>query len=229
MARLARELPLIFGPDLVAIWLYGGQLRAPGTPGDLDGHVVLAGEASRDQLTRVRAVHASLQRDFTIHEVDVWYVLRSEAECSEPPRDVNWHEEARDENWALKRAHWFAGAYALVFGLRPTDVVPEPAWSEVERELFAQVDRAREVTRWLPVLTLRLCRVVRTLVTRDVLLTKLDSAAALMPELSPVSRAHVEAAVRAYRGEDLPGDAGVLSSGAAGFYSEICSLVGSAR
>ena len=231
MTRLRGELPPIFGDNLVAIWLYGGQLLAEGSPGDVDGHVVLAREPSPDELTRVRSLHAAIRKDFGIQELDVWYVMRHEAIATRPPRDVNWHEEARDENWALKRAHWYAGAYALVFGLPPTEVVPPPAWSEIEAELLAQVNRAeKEIQRspWLALLTLRLCRVVRTLATRDVVQTKIEAAEALSPDLSAASQAHVAAAVRAYRGVPNPGDAELMRVGAAGFYAAIRGLVDSA-
>jgi hypothetical protein len=187
MTRLRGELPAIFGDGLLAIWLYGGQLQAGGSPGDLDGHVVLARDPTPGELARVRAVHQAVRSELGIQEMDVWYVVRSEAASAHAPRDVNWHEEARDENWALKRAHWFAGAYVLVFGLRPAEVVPRPDWAEVQVELVAQIERAgAEIERspWLAMLSLRLCRVVRTLATREVVQSKLEAAQVLLPELS---------------------------------------------
>lgn len=227
MSRLRDELPAVFGDDLLAIWLYGGQLHAEGSPGDVDGHVVLAREPSGDELTRVRALHAGIRGDLGIEELDVWYVLRNEAATTFPPHDVNWHEEARDENWALKRAHWYAGAYALIFGLPPTELVPRPTWSEVEVELFAQLDRARDEIERSPLLaglTLRLCRVVRTLATRDVVLTKLEAAEQLVPALSAASQRHVMAARRTYLGVPEPDDGTLLRAGAAGFYADIRAL-----
>lgn len=228
MTRLRDELPPIFADDLVAIWLYGGQLAADGSPGDVDGHVVLAREPASDELARVRSLHDGIQRDFGIHELDVWYVLSSEATSPGAPRDVNWHEEARDENWALKRAHWFAGAYVLVFGRPPTEIVPRPDWADVEAELIAQLERAQaEIERSpsLAALSLRLCRIVRTLGTKDVVQSKLDATAALLPELSPTSQEHVTAASRVYRGASLPDDEDAMRRHAVDFYAEVRGLV----
>ena len=229
MIRLRDELPAILGDELLAIWLYGGQLLPQGSPGDVDGHVVLAREPSAGELVGVRSLHSAIRREFGVQELDVWYVLRSEAATRSSPRDVNWHEEARDENWALKRAHWYAGAYVLVFGLRPTELVPKPAWSEVEGELLAQLERARDGFERSPLLaslTLRLCRVVRTLSTREVVQTKLEAAKALLPELSAASQQHVSAALRVDRGVPEPKDSELMRSSAAEFYAEIRALVG---
>jgi hypothetical protein len=105
--------------------------------------------------------------------------------------------------------------------------VPRPAWSEVEAELLAQLERARDGFERSPLLeslTLRLCRVVRTLATREVVQTKLDAAEALLPDLSAVSQQHVLAAHRAYRGVPEPGDAESMRSSAADFYADIRAL-----
>lgn len=228
MGRLREELPAIFGDSLLAIWLYGGQLQAGGSPGDVDGHVVLIREPSSAELARVRSLHQAIRSEFGIHEFDVWYVVQSEVASAIAPRDVNWHEEYQDGSWALKRAHWFAGAYVKVFGVPPTDVVLQPDWSEVEAELLAQVEEAgRDIERTplLAGLSLRLCRVVRTLATRDVVQSKLGAADGLLPKLSAASRAHVAAAVRAYQGVARGGDEELMRANALGFFEEIRALV----
>jgi hypothetical protein len=217
----------------LAIWLYGGQLTPGGSPGDVDLHVVLEREPDDRGSRAIRALHESICQDLGISELDAWYVLMSEASASEGPRDINWHVEVRDVNWALKRAHWAAGAYVLVYGLSPDDVVLRPRWSEIEDELLAQVAIAgQEIEGDCPhpaVLTMKLCRVLLSLVTREVVHSKLDAARWMLSKLSPESQAHVAAAMRTYKSAAEAGDDVLIAQGMKGFYRELQLLMNEDR
>jgi hypothetical protein len=231
--RLQIGLTDLFGDDLVAIWLYGGQLAPGGSPGDVDLHVVVQREPDQDELSKIRSLHDTIRRDLKIDELDAWYVLLSEAMSSERPRDLNWHEEIRDENWALKRAHWFAGAYVVVHGDAPTELVPQPSWTEVESELIAQADRAGEEvaegTQHPVALTMRLCRVLFTLATGEVVRSKRDAAQFAIEQLPAGSRSHVATAVRNYNGSPLENDVPFTREAMNDLYRDIRPLIDAAR
>ena len=224
--RLRDGLLDLLANDLVAIWLYGGQLDRLGSPGDVDLHCIVRSELTESQLVCVRTLHEEIRDELRIDELDAWYVLVGEARSGDRPRDLNWPTLIRDENWALKRAHWFAGAYVLVYGTSPETIVPRPRWPEVEAELLAQVERADTSDHPHPAgLTLRLCRVLLTLDTRDVVHFKVDGAVWAQSLVSPVSRDHVAAAIRIYRGEASAGDADLVKQRMRAFYEELRSLV----
>lgn len=224
--RLREGLLDIFDTDLVSLWLYGGQLNQRGSPGDVDLHGILRREPDADELARIRALHAEIERDLGIGELDAWHVLMSEAASGQRPRDVNWPVEVHDENWALKRAHWFAGAYVLVHGVPPDSIVPRPTWPEVEQELLAQVANAGSGGfRHHAGLTLRLCRVLHSLVTRDVVHFKVDSSEWALSKLPSESHAHVAAAIRTYLGKPRSDDAATMREGMPRFYEALRRLV----
>ena len=225
--RLRNGIADLFGDDLVAMWLYGGQLAPGGSTGDVDLHTIVRRVPSDHELERIRALHNAICRDLAIRELDAWYVLLDEARSVEPPKDLNWPVEVHDENWAIKRAHWLGGAYVLVHGVPPEDIVPRPDWPQVEAELLAQLDEAAAVDEYRhPAdLTLRLCRVLRSFVTKDVIHFKLDAAARARGELSAASQAHVDAAMRLRRGVAKPGDRSLVARHMATFCREVRSLV----
>ncbi|MEQ7126018.1 aminoglycoside adenylyltransferase domain-containing protein [Actinopolymorpha sp. B11F2] len=225
--RLARGIGDLLGDNLVAMWLYGGQLAPGGSPGDVDLHVVVRRAPDSHELERVNKLHSTICSDLAISQLDAWYVLLDEARSSRRPRDLNWPAEERDENWAIKRAQWFAGAYVLVHGLPPEQVVPRPDRAEIEAELVAQLTDAIAIDdhRHPAGLTLRLCRVLLSLTTQNVVHFKLDAAAWALDKLSPESRAHVAAAVRVYRCVPAPGDRSLIAERVSAFCREICSLV----
>lgn len=221
--RLRTGLTELLGDDVVAMWLYGGQLAPGGSTGDVDLHVIVRREPCAEELERIRELHEAICRDLAIPELDAWYVLLEEARSTQPPKDVNWPVEVRDENWAIKRAHWFAGAYVLIHGTEPKGIVPRPHWSEIEAELLAQIAEAMTTDdhRHAAGLTLRLCRVLLSLVTRDVVHFKVDSAEWALDRLTAPSREHVAAALRVYRGVAKTGDHSLIAGGMATFCAEI--------
>jgi hypothetical protein len=224
--RLARGLGDLLGDNLVAMWLYGGQLAPDGSPGDVDLHVVLRRAPNSHDLEHVKKLHTAICSDLAIPQLDAWYVRLDQARSTRPPRDLNWPVEEHDENWAIKRAQWFAGAYVLLHGLRPEQIVPRPAWAEIEAELLAQLDDAITLDdhRHPAGLTLRLCRVLLSLTTQNVVHFKLDAAAWTLDKLSPESQAHVAAAARVYRRDPTPDDPFLIAEGMSAFCREIRSL-----
>ncbi|NYH92895.1 aminoglycoside adenylyltransferase domain-containing protein [Actinopolymorpha rutila] len=193
----------------------------------MDLHIVVRHAPESHDLEQVKTMHTAICADLAIPQLDAWYVLLDEARSTRRPRDLNRPVEENDENWAIKRAQWFAGAYVLIHGLRPEQIVPLPDWAEIEAELLAQLNDAIVLDdhRHPAGLTLRLCRVLLSLTTGDVVHFKLDAAAWVLDKLSPKSQAHVAAAVRVYRSDPTPGDRSLLAEGMSAFRREIRSVV----
>jgi hypothetical protein len=225
--RLARGLHDLLGDNLVAMWLYGGQLAPGGSPGDVDLHVIVRRAPDKHDLQQVKELHTAICSDLAIPQLDAWYVLLDEARSTRPPLDLNWPVEEHDENWAIKRAQWFAGAYVLIHGLPPAQIVPRPDWDEIEAELFAQLHDAIAVDdhRHPAGLTLRLCRILLSLTTKNVVAFKLDAAAWALDKLSPEAQAQVAATARVYRCDPRPDDRYLIAEGMSAFCREIRSLV----
>lgn len=221
-SRLARGVGQLLGDDLIAIWLYGGQLAPGGSPGDVDLHVIVNRDLSGDELESIRRLHAAICADLAIDELDAWYVLLEEARSTERPHDLNWPVEVHDENWAIKRAHWHAGAYVLVHGVAPEAIVIRPDWDEIEAELIAQLDHAvaRDDHDDPAGLTLRLCRVLLSLARHDLVHFKLDAARWALDTVSPSFHPHIAAAMRVYRGAPEPGDRALVGERTPAFCRE---------
>src|SRR5688500_2845588 len=72
--RLRAGVAELFGSDLVAIWLYGGQLAFAGSTGDVDLHVIIRRAPLDLELERIRELHAAICKELAIDELDAWYV-----------------------------------------------------------------------------------------------------------------------------------------------------------
>jgi hypothetical protein len=211
VAGLLRDgLGSAIGDDVDAIWLYGAAVFAAPRLVDLDIHVLLRRPLSPEEVAATRALErAALAAVPEVEDIDAWYVLTEDAR--RPRRPVDRRQppglEFRDTNWALHRAHWLAGACVRLQGLSPAEVVPPPAWPELEAELREAVETARgHLHDGGAYGVLQLCRVLASLATRDVVRSKLDSGDWALSRLPGEAAPAIEAALRSYRGAALPGD-----------------------
>lgn len=137
---LRDELNQILRDDLVAMWAYGGTIAVddPAHVGDLDTYVVLS---RRPDDATVRAIEDAQDGIGKSHGIawDTWYVLAEAARNSDSPRHA-WREERRDTSWAVNRAHWLAGRYAILHGPEAVDLVKAPTWEELEGELSRELE-----------------------------------------------------------------------------------------
>src|SRR5687768_13619515 len=69
-ARLARGVADLLGDNLVAMWLYGGQLAPGGSPGDVDLHVIVRHAPESHDLERVKRLHTAICADLDVPQLD---------------------------------------------------------------------------------------------------------------------------------------------------------------
>jgi hypothetical protein len=228
-SRLREELGQILGDELVALWAYG-SVTFPDPPrrlGDVDVHALLSTPPDTRLVRRIRSAHDRLAREVGV-EWDAWYVLASEAGGSSFPRHLLRQAEMRDEAWALHRAHWLAGRYVLLYGRRPEEIVPVPTWAELEEGLrleLAHIERhvaARENDpHEAAYALLNGCRILASLETRDVVISKRDACAWGLEHLPLRWHEAARVAARVYDAEADPEDAEVLSEAMAPFIAMV--------
>ena len=216
--RLRDILRGLLGGDLVAVWGYGARAFAdpPRGLGDIDTWVVVAREPDAATAARIQEAREAVGRDATAN-LDVSIVLEADAARPELPRDVV-RPERRYEAWAFHRAHWLAGRYVQVHGKRPEEIVPAPAWSEIERAMRLELDHLeRHVAAGddrdlyeASYALLNGSRILRDLATRDVVVSKRAAAMWALEHLPQRWHDAIRAATRAYDGEATPEDAEVL-------------------
>ena len=137
---LRNELEAIFGEDLVAMWAYGGTvaIEGPPRPADLDTYVIVRRPIDEPTAEAIEGAQAIIGEHMGV-EWDAWYVLEDDARRPESPRHA-WREDRRDTSWAINRAHWLAGRYVLLYGREPAEIVPPPAWPELEVDLDRELE-----------------------------------------------------------------------------------------
>jgi len=221
---LRDELSRILRDDLVAIWAYGGTIAVddPAHVADLDTYVILA---RRPDDTTVQAIEAAQDEIAKSHGVewDTWYVLADAARGADPPQHA-WREERRDTSWAVNRAHWLAGRYALLHGPHAADVVKPPTWEELESELSRELEHIeRHVVEGdtdpfeATYAILNGSRIIHSVQTRSVAISKRAAGAWAIEHLPARWHPALNAALRNYDGRPADGDVSVLAEEMAAF------------
>ena len=221
---LRDELRAILSDDLVAMWAYGGTIAVDGPPrgGDLDTHVIVSRQPDEETVRRIDAAHDSGARAHGI-EWDVWYLLAEDARRSDPPRHA-FRSDRRDTSWAIHRAHWLAGRYALIHGPEPSEIVRAPTWAELEPELSRELEHIeRHVVEGdtdpyeATYAILNGSRILRSIETGDVVISKRAAGSWALAHLPARWHEAVRAATRTYDGDAAPGDAALLAADMAPF------------
>ena len=129
-----------------------------------------------------------------------------------------------DGTWALHRAHWLAGRYALVHGVRPETIVLSPTWCELEQGLEHELrsmewylEDGRTDAGHASFAVWNGCRVLHSVETRDVVVSKRSSAIWALEHLPARWHGAIVAAGRSYDEEQKPDDARVLEEAMAPF------------
>ena len=113
----------------------------------------------------------------------------------------------------------------VVHGFAFKEVVQPPTWSELESTLRAELrDAGARFDNGNAYWTLQLCRLLASLVTRDVVRSKLDSASWALARLPQHAQPIIEVAARYYRHEPRQGDADLFRASYPSFYTTIRSL-----
>jgi len=193
--ELLKGLKHILQEKLFAVYLYGAAaFPGLGAIHDIDFHVILRETLSEKEKQDLLSLHSSLGEQFPTlgQELDGYYILHEEALRTNPPR----HQLSPgivDESWALHREHMRAGRCIILHGPDPKDIFSPCSWQELELCLQAELRYIEEHLNEFPdYCILNLCRLMYSVSTRDVVVSKLMGAVwaeDIFPEWKPLIRA----------------------------------------
>lgn len=226
--QLRDDLLAILGDDLAAMWAHGGTTVTEGPPrsADLDTHVIVRRPPDERTAEKIEHVHDDIARQHGV-ELDIWYVLDVNARRPEAPRHA-YREGKRDTAWAIHRAHWLAGRYALLYGSEPAQVVRAPTWSELEVDLNRELEHIeRHVVEGdtdpyeATYAVLNGSRILHSIDTGDVVLSKRAAGIWAVEHLPDRWHAALRAGGRAYDGQATAEDEELLASDMAPFVAMV--------
>jgi len=210
----------ILGEKLYGAYIYGAAAFPEDVPtGDIDFHVILAGELTQVERAALEALHEDLGRRFPPLgvEMDGYYILLADARGDVPPQSQMW-SRATDGSWALHRAHILAGRHIVLHGPYPAEIYLPPTWPQIEQALRGELDYvAQHLHDYPDYCILNLCRLIYSYETRDVVISK-AAAAAWAYDALPQWRRHVELAQKSYAGRATPQDRQFMLAEAAAFF-----------
>lgn len=232
--RLRDGLVGLLDDDLLAVWGHGGTVALDGrrTPGDLDTYVVVRRPIDAGTAEAIEGLHDAIARESAV-EWDEWYVLEEDARRRDAPRHA--FRDRLDTSWAIHRAHWLAGRYVRVHGPAPADVVAQVEWPEVEAELDRELEHLeRHVVEGdtdpyeATYAILNGSRILRTLATRDVAVSKRSAGEWALENLAERWHPALRAALRTYEGDATAADTELIASEMAPFVAMVRETLPSA-
>ena len=134
----AYELEAILGEDLVVMRARRTIAIEGHQSSRLDTYVIVRRPIDGPTAEAIEGVQAIIGEHMGV-EWDAWYVLENDARRPDSPRHA-WREDRLDTSWAINRAHWLAGRYVLLYGREPAEIVPPPAWPELEVDLDRELE-----------------------------------------------------------------------------------------
>jgi hypothetical protein len=225
--RLRDELLGLLGDDLVAMWAYGGTTALEGPPrsADLDTYVIVHSLGARTGQA-IDDIQAGIAGETGL-AWDTWYVLERDARQAEAPRHA-YRAERLDTSWAINRAHWLSGRYALLYGPEPAAIVPPPTWSELAADLDRELEHLEahvaagdtdlyEATYAI----LNGSRILHAIATGDVAVSKRSAGRWALEHLPDRWHPALRAAGRAYDGQATSEDTDRLAREMAPFVAMV--------
>ena len=212
-AALRRALEDVLGDGLAALFVYGAALfpHPDAWRLDFDFHALVARPLVPAERAGVRRVYAALAEQSELGgDLDGYFVLLSDAARPEPPVS-QLDPSVRDEAWALHRAHVHAGRYASICGVDPREIVPVPAWPELDGALRAELAFIVAHPDATAFGVLNGARILASYDRRDVVLSKYEAAQWALDALPSEWHDAVGAAVRTYERAPLPADEDTLA------------------
>jgi hypothetical protein len=226
--RLRDELRAILGNDLVAIWAYGSTVGVdrPHRPTDLDTHVIVGRQPDAPTAKRLADACDAIAADAGT-ELDIWFIALDDARRPDHPPHA-FLKGKRDTAWALHRAHWNVGRYVLIHGREPSEIVVAPTWPEllvdldrelehIERHIHEDDNDPYEAAYAI----LNGSRVLHSLETHDVVLSKREAGIWALDRLPHRWHATIRAALHAYDERTSPQEVALLAADMAPFIAMV--------
>lgn len=190
----------ILGEKLHGAYIYGATAFPDAVPtGDIDFHVILKSGLTDSERSALEMFHESLAEKYPPLGVDMdgYYILLYDARRKAPPKSQLWGY-ATDDSWALHCEHIRAGRHIVLHGPDPKDIYPPASWSEIETALYGELDYVEKHLHEYPdYCILNLCRLIYSFETRDVVVSKAQTADWAFDAL-PEWKRHIELARKSY-------------------------------
>ena len=216
---LRDQLVAVLGENLAALWVYGAVTFEGHAfrSGDVDTHGVVREPLPPETWAAIDELHESTARNFGL-EWDSWYVLERDMAGRRPPAHA-FREKLIDHAWALHRAHWLAGQYVGLHGREPLDLVQSPTWAELEEALRSEflfieriVEEGRRDAAEAAFVVWNGCRILYSLETRDVVVSKRAAARWALDHVPGSWHAAIRAAGHVYDGTPDPDEESALQT-----------------
>jgi hypothetical protein len=210
---LRHGLEVALGDELAGLFVYGAAMFPhPDTwTLDFDFHALVAHPLGDAECESIRGVYASLATHSELgRELDGYFVLLTDAAKPEPPVQQLDHS-ARDEAWALHRAHVHADRYETICGVDPREIVPVPTWPELDAGLRSELAFIESHPSAAAFGILNGARILTSYERRDVVLSKYEAAQWALGALPSEWHDAVGAALRTYERAPEPADADTLT------------------
>jgi hypothetical protein len=216
------------GDAFAALYLYGALAfhRPENWRIDFDFHVLLNRPLSQTERAAIKRLHEQLgEASLLGRELDGYYILLADANQSErPPASQTWGR-AIDHAWALHCAHIHAGRFFLVFGLDPRAIVPVPTWAQITRALASEMRFIESHPEEAAFGILNSARVLYSVRTRDVVISKYQAAKWALDNLPSEWRDVIRAAVRFYSQAATEADMQLLNGSCAAFVAYVSTEI----
>lgn len=172
-------LKRILKEKLHGAYIYGAAAFPDAVPtGDIDFHVILKSELTDSERAELEIFHESLAEKYPPlgGEMDGYYILLCDARREVLPQSQMWGR-ATDDSWALHREHIRAGRRIVLYGPEPKEIYPPASWSEIESALYGELEYVEKHLHEYPdYCILNLCRLIYSFETRDVVVSKAQTA-----------------------------------------------------
>ncbi len=215
------------GDNLVGAYLHGSIAFPEYNPesGDIDFYVLTRRSLNGAEIKSLAHLHRSLAAKFAFgSKLDGFYIPYAAARMQENPRNLVYgahgriHRRGSDDAWALHREHFARSAYIRLYGPKASRIFARASWKEIRSALYRQLVYARKIIdsdSWWSVLNL--CRLVYTLKSENVAVSKLGAAQWALKKLPSRWRPVIRSAVKIYKGTANRGDRTILRKDARKF------------
>lgn len=216
------------GANLIGIYLYGA-ITFPDSQDqiqDLDFHVIVRNGFSERERREVDFLCHELARDFAMDrgDLDGYFVALEDTRQMSSPRTQMWPlwRTPSDASWALHCAHIRAGQCIVLKGPDPLEIYPRPSWPDLQAALLDEVRFVDAHLNDAPAYcVLNACRILYSVETRNVVISKRGAAEWATRELAEEWRSMIQGALHVYQGRGTAEDEVEQKVGGATFIGHV--------